>query len=196
MKRFIACLAVLAFSAAFELDTEAEEIAPYTVIKDAGTYEIRVYESAKWVCHDEMRKKPKMYTSFMKLFGYITGENEMGYTINMTAPVTMMEDRVDAVTNRYQMCFYIPAAHQMEPPMPTEPGVYIETRPRLTVATRTFGGWVTKMRGWLVHKKALEADLKAAGEQGVDYSRFYGAGYDSPMKYDNRRNEVWFVVNQ
>ncbi|XP_037795634.1 heme-binding protein 2-like [Penaeus monodon] len=196
MKTLIVCLTVLAVSRAFELDEEPEEIAPYTVIKDAGSYELRVYESAKWVCHDEMRMRPKMYTSFMKLFGYITGENEMGYTINMTAPVTMMEEPVDDVSNKYQMCFYIPAAHQLEPPMPTDTEVYIEVRPRLTVATRTFGGWMRKMRDWVTQKNALEQDLKAAAEQGVDYTRFYGAGYDSPMKYKNRRNEVWFVVDQ
>lgn len=59
-----------------------------------------------------------------------------GYKINMTAPVTMMEEPVDDVSNKYQMCFYIPAAHQLEPPMPTDTEVYIEVRPRLTVATR------------------------------------------------------------
>lgn len=59
-----------------------------------------------------------------------------GQTINMTAPVTMMEEPLDGDANRYQMCFYIPAAHQLEPPKPTDPNVYIEVRPRLTVAAR------------------------------------------------------------
>lgn len=39
---------------------------------------------------------------------------------------------------------------------------------------RTFGGWVSKMREWVTRKDDLERDLKAAGEQGVDYTRFYG----------------------
>ncbi|ROT62764.1 Heme-binding protein 2 [Penaeus vannamei] len=120
----------------------------------------------------------------------------------MTAPVTMMEEPLDGDANRYQMCFYIPAAHQLEPPKPTDPNVYIEVRPRLTGSQvrvapvgeqqhqRTFGGWVSKMREWVTRKDDLERDLKAAGEQGVDYTRFYGAGYDSPMKYKNRERGV------
>ncbi|ROT78435.1 Heme-binding protein 2 [Penaeus vannamei] len=83
----------------------------------------------------------------------------------MTAPVTMMEEPLDGDANRYQMCFYIPAAHQLEPPKPTDPNVYIEVRPRLTVAARTFGGWVSKMREWVTRKDDLERDLKAAGNR-------------------------------
>ena len=32
--------------------------------------------------------------------------------------------------------------------------------------------------------------------QSVDFSLFYSAGYDSPMKFWNRRNEVMYKVNQ
>ena len=39
------------------------------------------------------------------------------------------------------------------------------------------------------------ADKLSTRADSIDFSKIYTAGYDSPMKFWNRRNEVMFLVN-
>nr|XP_045607451.1 heme-binding protein 1-like [Procambarus clarkii]XP_045607452.1 heme-binding protein 1-like [Procambarus clarkii] len=174
---------------------EAEESAPYQVIKTEEGFEERLYPPTKWVCYDDV---DQVYTSksqtkaFLSLFRYITGANDQGVSMAMTAPVTMLRQELKDSMTRYQMCFYLPKARQGTPPSPTDEGVYIEERPAITVLTRTIGGFITRETQWENEASALQEVLQAAGEN-IDFSFYYRAGYDSPMKFENRRNEIWFL---
>ncbi|XP_042876304.1 heme-binding protein 2-like [Penaeus japonicus] len=180
-----------------QYEDEPSEIAPYNVIREGDGYEVREYPSAKWVCHSQTQdaaSRRKDSRSFFALFRYIDGGNEAEASIPMTAPVSMKKTPADGKIDA-QMCFYLPAAHQASPPVPTNVDLYIEERPAFTAFVRTFGGFVRKDRTWEEAAEALKVDLQAAQEDEVDFSFFYRAGYDSPMKFKNRRNEVWYTKN-
>ncbi|XP_064115885.1 heme-binding protein 2-like [Macrobrachium nipponense] len=180
---------------------EAGEIAPYTVIKQTKDYEIRSYAAAKWACRDhkgDTYRSRDQAMSFFDLFDYISGENSANTQIAMTAPVTVYtQANIDAQGNSlYKMCFYIPSVRQGNPPAPKSQIVYIENRPPLVLAARRFGGFVKRQEDWTEHMEALKANLKADSEQSFDFVNFYGATYDSPYKFKDRRNEVWLVKLQ
>ncbi|XP_068244093.1 heme-binding protein 2-like [Palaemon carinicauda] len=207
MMKPIQLLAV--FAVAFQLPSflaaqgafEVGEIAPYTIVKEAKNYEIRSYAPANWVCRDHTGdnfRNRDQAMSFFDLFDYITGQNSAETDIKMTAPVTVhTQNNFDAQGNsQYKMCFYLPAIHQANPPSPKNSAVYIENRPALILAARRFGGFVKGQRDWNEHKEALKADMKADNELDFDFDNFYGASYDSPYTFKDRRNEVWVAKLQ
>merc|ERR1719209_1450451 len=62
----------------------------FTILNKTENYEVRKYESSRWASttvqnlHD---LNGAMRTGFMRLFNYITGNNEKGEKIAMTCPV-------------------------------------------------------------------------------------------------------------
>merc|ERR1712227_7457 len=180
-----------------EVNGDYEQV-PYTTLKKFDGYEMRQYPSVKWVCTDvtykmerddsvsrdtndfnlikmvqEMmrgkawKNKPEN-KMFMKLFRYISGVNK-------------------------QMCFYLNKKHQANPPTPTDPAVKIEQNKEFTVYVHRFGGYGMSDSVNLREARRFAEVLSNAGEE-VDTSTFYTAGYDSPMKFWNRRNEVMYLV--
>merc|ERR1712127_842005 len=177
------------------------ETVPYTTLKKYDGYEMRQYPSVKWVCteltypleeedaaarsgeeseFDLLKNVQEMMSGkawkrgpqsgmFMKLFRYISGVNKEGEEAEMTVPVINTMTFKEGNQMNKQMCFYLNKKHQANPPTPVDPAVKIE------------------------EAKVFAEVLKAAGED-VDTSTFYSAGYDSPMKFWNRRNEVMYLV--
>ncbi|XP_045106997.1 heme-binding protein 2-like isoform X2 [Portunus trituberculatus] len=93
----------------------------------------------------------------------------------------------------YTMGFLIPASHQETPPPSSDKNIFFEDRPQLVVLCRRFSGY---MNDEVVAKElaALHQSIINNGEEeGVDFSRYYVAGYDPPFKLLGRRNEVWVV---
>ncbi|XP_043203156.1 heme-binding protein 1-like [Amphibalanus amphitrite] len=186
------------------------EMVPYTVdrtVMDANNktvlYEQRTYPGQKWVCTSKVIDTSEGGSDgiFMRLFRYISGENEQNQTVPMTSPVSMLRVPLSpeiTVTeegepqSRLTMCFYINKEFQENPPAPSSPDVFLEERPTMTVIANRVGGYMSE-DDWQDLAKKLKDDATANGETGVDYSKFYRAGYDSPMKLWNRRNEVWYV---
>ncbi|XP_037792127.1 heme-binding protein 1-like [Penaeus monodon] len=191
----IGVLTVLQLSAA-QYDTENLESVSYVVTRIADGYEERLYEASKWACHDLLKDTygfKAQRESFLPLFRYITGDNVEGAEIDMTASVTIRKDVLPEAGKRYQMCFYMPAAYQAAPPAPTNPDVYIEDRPPMTVLTRVFGGFAMRESVWEEEAASLRQILQDAGEKDIDFSLHYRLQYDPPMKFENRRNELWYV---
>merc|ERR1719362_2280761 len=130
---------------------------------------------------------------FMKLFRYISGVNKEQEEVEMTVPVlSRMKLLADGMVNK-QMCFYLNKKHQATPPTPTDPAVKIEQNKEFTVYVHTFGGYAMSDSVNLREAMRFAEVLKNAGEE-VDTDLFYTAGYDSPMKFWNRRNEVMYLV--
>merc|ERR1719192_734195 len=136
-----------------------------------------------WACVNNGR--------FMTLFGYISGANVGNKEIAMTVPVsTKWTKQTDGTFNK-EMCFYLSEKYQANPPQPTNSKVYIINRPAMTVFTRRVPGYMND-EDWKEESETLDSMIQSQSFQ-VKSDEFYVNGYNSPMQFWNRRNEVWKV---
>uniref|UniRef100_A0A8B9C8X2 HEBP2 protein n=1 Tax=Anser brachyrhynchus TaxID=132585 RepID=A0A8B9C8X2_9AVES len=101
----------------------------------AKDYELRQYETAKWVStviRGETQKEA-LRQGFWKLFHYIQGKNEKEMKIDMTVPVTCLVKHGCA---DFKVSFFVPFEHQDSPPQPTDSDVFIEERKTAAVFVR------------------------------------------------------------
>uniref|UniRef100_A0A8C6STU0 Heme binding protein 2 n=1 Tax=Neogobius melanostomus TaxID=47308 RepID=A0A8C6STU0_9GOBI len=163
--------------------------------KQGQDYETRTYNASKWVSTTLTGTDwdPAMSTGFRRLFKYIGGTNQNKAKVEMTAPVSCFVEPGAGPTceSKFTVSFYIPEEHQASPPEPSEPDVFIEHRKEFTAYVRTHGGFSNEQMKRDELLKLLES-LKRDGAEFVDQP-FYVAGYDSPFKLTNRRNEVWIL---
>ncbi|NXJ73709.1 HEBP2 protein, partial [Trogon melanurus] len=155
----------------------------------AKDYELRQYETAKWVStviRGETQKEA-MRQGFWKLFHYIQGKNEKEMRIDMTVPVTCL---VKSGCTDFKISFFVPFEHQDSPPQPTDSDVFIEERKAAAIFTRSFGGFASPEK-YAEEAEVLARILRHRG-QPFHEDFFYTAGYDSPFKLFNRHNEVWY----
>ena len=89
------------------------------------------------------------------------------------------------------MCFYITKEFQSNPPEPTDPEVKILKSKERIVFVKQFGGYAMQDSVWMKEAEKFRAELSERSNE-VDFNYFWTAGYDSPMKFWNRRNEVAF----
>merc|ERR1712165_449546 len=163
---------------------------PYTVVATypvgSKSFEERNYEGGKnWACVNGGSRV------FMTLFGYISGANVGNKEIAMTVPVsTTWTKQTDGTFNK-EMCFYLSEKYQANPPQPTNSRVYIVNRPAMTVFTRRVGGYMNN-NDWKEESETLDTMIETQNFQ-VRSDEFYANGYNSPMQFWNRRNEVWKV---
>uniref|UniRef100_A0A8C6T5E8 Heme-binding protein 1 n=1 Tax=Neogobius melanostomus TaxID=47308 RepID=A0A8C6T5E8_9GOBI len=164
------------------LCSESRECLQYQLLCRTDEYEVRHYSPTLWVSTDAeayfMGVGAAM--AFRRLFQYITGENEGGYQIDMTAPVlvkipeetTMWEPAI------YTLSFPLPQAFQENPPQPTNDKLYFTKMPDMDVYVRSYGGWMLSVTSRLqAHQLTKELDRVGA----------------NPLKLLNRHNEVWYV---
>ena len=131
---------------------------------------------------------------FMKLFKYISGDNVQQQKVEMTAPVLMVYQNMNNElitkdsTVDMSMRFYVPKVNQGNTPTPRQSDVFIKSEPEMTVATYRFGGWAS-ISDYITNRDKL---ISMLGDQAKDYDtiNMITAGYDSPMTFFNRRNEV------
>jgi len=173
-------------------DSEGLEAAPYTVVAQHEGFEERQYPARRWATVSAAGEDMDglMDTMFLRLFRYISGQNQKGATVAMTTPVsTLVRPQEEGASASFTMAFLVPEAHQAEPPQAE--GVAIEDRPQMTVFTRRFGGFANET---VIGEQANELAelLSAANVTDVDLQTYYVAGYDGPRKLEGRRNEVWF----
>merc|ERR1719153_2066090 len=79
------------------------------------------------------------------------------------------------------------------PATPVDPDVKIVTNKEFTVYVHRFGGYAMKDAVNIREAQKFAEVLDNVGVE-VDKSFFYTAGYDSPMKFWNRRNEIMYLV--
>uniref|UniRef100_A0A3Q0REN9 Heme-binding protein 1 n=1 Tax=Amphilophus citrinellus TaxID=61819 RepID=A0A3Q0REN9_AMPCI len=175
---------------------ETEQCLLFNLICETAEYEVRHYDSVKWVSTQEKNFLMEMAApaAFNRLYKYITGDNSMGETIQMTSPVILkMPYKRFWEMGVYTMSFLLPAEHQKNPPKPTNPDVYISDTPDMKVYVKSYGGWMTTYSDSKKAKELSDAlDLvKAEYKKGFHF----GVGYNSPMTLFYRHNEVWFVAN-
>ncbi|XP_049417830.1 heme-binding protein 2 [Epinephelus fuscoguttatus] len=184
-------------SSQLEFCSETKECLLFDLVCETEDFQVRHYDSVKWVSTDEMFYFMDIaaFRAFRRLFEYITGANENGEKIEMTAPVVIKisEGMYFWQKGTYTMSFLLPAKHQAKPPKPTDEQVYLQKMPAMKVYVQSYGGWMTSIsdRNKASSLSAALDLLKAEYKKGFHYA----AGYNSPMKLFNRHNEVWFVVS-
>jgi hypothetical protein len=159
--------------------------------------DVRKYSPSKWVqtsTTDQARSMPSN-PMFRRLFAYISGSNEAGQKIEMTAPVltqmqSLSSQLIDTNTRvEFTMGFYVPKANQDSAPKPTSNDVNIQDLPETTYAVIKFGGFAS-MNDYLRNRDTL---IQALGTEASQYDtvNILVAGYDPPFKFWRRTNEVW-----
>lgn len=165
----------------------------YKVLETTDEYEVRVYDKAAWVSTvvPDVTYITAVSRGFMRLFHYIGGDNEDNVKIPMTAPVrTRIEPgQGPYCTTNFTVSFFVPFDNQGNPPVPSNPDVFVETTSSLKVYVASFPGFARDdeitMRAATLHM-LLEKD----GIE-VEEGHYYFAGYDAPFRLFNRHNEVW-----
>ena len=192
MYLFVIAIVVLAGIFVWNTMTRAGyESAEYQVVESDGVFEVREYPDLMLVATTTKLDAQGRDGSFMKLFRYISGENESDQKISMTTPVFMENDKADSAV---QMGFVMPKDLAVEGvPAPTGAGVDVRKRAGGRFAVMRFSGQLnaksaqeseTKLRTWMTTRGWVAADSNESS--GVET-----AGYDPPFTPGLlRRNEV------
>uniref|UniRef100_A0A3Q2TX60 Heme-binding protein 1 n=1 Tax=Fundulus heteroclitus TaxID=8078 RepID=A0A3Q2TX60_FUNHE len=172
---------------------ETEQCLLFDLICKTNKYEVRHYDSVKWVSTDYSAISMEfiMIPSFWRLYGYITGDNNAGQKINMTAPVVMKIPK-KGIFGTFTMSFLLPAEHQMNPPQPTNDNVYIQEMPAMNVYVTSYETFMITLND----KKHADTLAKALEKVSAQYEDgfHYAAGYNSPMSKKKRHSEVWYIA--
>ena len=145
--------------------------------------------------------------AFRRLFNYISGANEPGRKITMTAPVETasggsgfgvkiaMTAPVETAASNHDtlMRFFLPSGLSIETaPRPTDPEVSVVTVPEQTLAALSFTGLASE-GSLATQKNRLTADLASTHweAQGIVTAYYYDPPWTLPFM---RRNEVVVVV--
>ncbi|MFW5922567.1 MAG: SOUL family heme-binding protein [Halodesulfurarchaeum sp.] len=168
---------------------------PYERLESFGGVEIRQYPRtvlAETNARDQM-------TAFRRLFDYISGSNEPGESVSMTAPVKSTAGTDISMTapvrsesepdGTMRMGFYLPQTYDIETaPRPTDADVHIrEVSPR-SVAALQFSWYAPNRRVRAYEKRLLGAlDTSDYDPVGEPYLHRYNDPWTPPFM---RENEV------
>lgn len=191
---YLAAIAVLslAVTAVWNLTARAnDESAEYRVIQSEGNIEIREYPDLMLAATDSNVNAQGRDGSFMRLFRYISGNNESNQKIAMTTPVFMESEHTEEGNNgaNASMGFVMPPEIVVNGvPEPKSAGVKIRKRPGGRFAAIRFSGRMNAKSA-----KKQEAILRQwlAGQGMEAEPSSETAGYDPPFTPGPmRRNEV------
>ena len=140
--------------------------------------------------------------AFGRLFRYISGENETGDEVAMTAPVATRGAKLPMTApvrttgdeGEVTMAFYLPADYGPgDAPVPTNPAVRLAVEPPRTLAVTSFSWYATESRVETYRESLLDA-LDARGIE--PRTRPTLLQYDDPWTPPfMRRNEVAVEVD-
>lgn len=178
------------------------------------------YESVETLDGAELRQYPRLVlaettaedeeTAFNRLFRYISGENETGDEVAMTAPVATKGAKIPMTApvrtersttdgpppdGEVTMAFYLPADYDPgDAPIPTNPAVRLAVEPPRTLAVESFSWYATEGRV----RRHREVLLDALENHGLEpRTRPTLLQYDDPLTPPfMRRNEVAVEVQQ
>jgi DNA gyrase inhibitor GyrI len=131
-------LAVVVFLSvvAYRTSRAAYQSAPYQVVRSDGNFEVRDYPALTVIETPMTHAGNSADGSFMRLFRYITGQNEAKAKIPMTTPVFMSGNSPDAI-----MSFVLPATLSVDKtPKPLDGSVKVRILPAGRYAVLRFSG--------------------------------------------------------
>lgn len=196
-------LILLKATASYGLETPE-----YEVLYSEGKIEYRRYAAfivAETAVESEDSAGKVSREGFMRLFGYITGDNVQKSDIAMTAPVLqsdqsstkiamtspVLESRAEDAT---LVAFMLPSQYDLaSAPQPTNADITLRTVPARLVASISYSGrWTEK--NVTKYRRRLEAHLAEASVNTVgNYSTaVYNPPFTPPFM---RRNEIHYEIS-
>ena len=176
-------ITLLVLLVSMSIFSQKYETHSYKTMLSEDNFEIREYDPVM---------KARAYSNtgnnnFMKLFRYISGNNEKNQKIPMTTPVYMKED-----INGSMMEFVLPSTlneNNTSQPLSQDVELYMDQGG--VYASITYSGYSNnKKRNKYtsqLNKKLEKMNIDKIGD-------FVHVSYDSPYKFYNRRNEVIIKV--
>ena len=163
----------------------AYEEAPYNVVHKGSNFEIRYYEERVVI----QTRYNSGSSGFRKLFNYISGSNKGEKKIEMTTPVTELQDGSQMV-----MQFYLPSRFdRSSAPPPADQSLEIATIEAGYFAVIQYSGFASN-KNFNKHTEILKSSLNLNKIKII--SPPIKATYDGPFTLPNlRRNEAMFLVN-
>merc|ERR1711887_193077 len=132
------------------------------------------------------------YETLQKLDGYEERRYPSVKWACTEATYDVEDDDEETGDDSEQMCFYLTKEAQKNPPQPEDPDVKIDQNKEMVVFVKQFGGYAMKDSVWAKEALKFGEELQDRADE-VDFSKYLTAGYDSPMMFWNRRNEVMFI---
>ncbi|KAG8183667.1 hypothetical protein JTE90_010141 [Oedothorax gibbosus] len=189
-----ALLAVLLFAATVVVgeccERHGAKCPDYTVVRKTEEYEERNYPSLVWasVSGNGKSKSDVSRTLIKQLYKYLGGENSKGQKLDMMVPVRTAK-MVHEGSNKYIMSVALTQEQSVDPPVPSNPSIYVLREQPTTYVARNFSGMARQESIWDEHVQHLKTAV--AADPSVDSSYYYICVYDSPWRSENRLNEVW-----
>lgn len=179
---------------------------PYQIVRTYDDFEVRRYpEHLLAEVITEGTFEDAGNRAFRYLFAYISGENQSGQKVAMTAPVLqdvaserismtapVLQQRIELQgdgTPKFRVAFVLPEDFTSEnAPWPSNPNVRLRTVPEsLAAAIRFSGRW--SAGSYQQHLLTLRIALRSAGLTSIGLPRF--ARFDPPFKpWFMRHNEI------
>ncbi|KAJ8302042.1 hypothetical protein KUTeg_021029 [Tegillarca granosa] len=172
------------------------ECPQFKVVKKFKDYELREYRLSYWVSTNIVGVDYKTASKelFERLFKYISGANVKKQKIEMTAPVLtkIIPSQGPACESNFTMSFFV---SMKNPPLPSSKDVFLSRLPRQRVYVRYFPGYhMSDIEYWI--QEAIDLAKSIGDQSKYETKYYYIAGYDSPFRFLNRHNEIWFIANQ
>ncbi|XP_053472326.1 heme-binding protein 2 isoform X1 [Ictalurus furcatus] len=172
--------------------TESKECLQFELVCQTEEYEVRHYSPTWWVSTDAEAYLMGVGAAmaFRRLYQYITGTNQAGIQMEMTAPVLVEvpEETHTWEPALYTLSFLLPSVFQRDrPPAPINDKVYFTEMPEMDVYVRSYGGWMLSVSSRL-HTHLLTKELQRVNAN-YNHTHHYAVGYDRCTHSCTRRHE-------
>merc|ERR1712002_1124717 len=175
-----------------EVNGDYQEV-PYETIQKLNGYEERRYPSVKWACteatydieeENEEDEEGSEEWNLVKMMQMMT--NKKSWKKKPENQMFMKLFRYISGVNkeRQEIEMTVPVLSKMTP-MEGE-------NKEMVVFVKQFGGYAMKDSVWAKEAQKFAEELSDRADE-VEFTPYLTAGYDSPMKFWNRRNEVMFI---
>ena len=165
--------------------SQTYETQKYTLVSKSDNFEIRYYPKS---LKARVVSNANSNNNFMKLFRYISGNNDEKNKISMTTPVYMNNDSVGS-----SMDFVMPSKFDLNSIYKPNDGdvKIIESKPGY-FASLKYGGYSSSSKVESYTKKLYNT----LNDKNIEYigTPSY-VSYNSPYKFFNRRNEIIIEIN-
>ena len=168
----------------------------FTVEEAKDGYEVRKYESSKWVgaVVSSMHRSDALSIGYKKLRSYWNGENKQGLKMKMTLPVAtkIVPSQGPACESTFTVLFFVPFENQASIPEPLSSEIVKVDFPAITAYVAPFEGAGDDDSLQSSALKLGDALMKDKLNFVQDY--YFTADYDPQSVKTDHQNEVWFLA--